>query len=79
MIDEPARCLPEGNNFYASFSGISRVTIKEAFIKNGWNWSKAGWTDYELTNEWSELILQGEEHSPLLSGTVIYNAINKNA
>ncbi|MEO6253811.1 MAG: hypothetical protein ABIO79_10920 [Ferruginibacter sp.] len=62
----------EKNNFYASFSNVDKEYIKKAFEKEGWNLRKASWTDYELSNRWSELILEGENDSPLLNGAIYF-------
>lgn len=61
------------NNFYASFIDVNKLRIKEVFEKNGWDCRKAGWVDYELTNSWSELTLEGEENEPLLNGMISFN------
>ena len=64
--------IPEQNNFYASFRGVSKGTVKEALEKNGWSSRNCSWTDYELTNNWSELVLEGDDGEPLLNGEVVY-------
>ena len=68
--------MPEQNNFYAKFCKIGKTKIKEAFEKNDWTSSKASWTDFELTNNWSELILEGDENEPLLNGMVAFHPNN---
>lgn len=57
-------------NFYAIFNNIEKKSIKKALEKNGWNSRKASWTDFELSNTWSELILEGDDDNPLLNGTI---------
>ncbi len=64
--------LPEQNNFYASFTGVSKEKVKEALQENGWSSQNCSWTDYELTNDWSELVLEGDDEKPLLNGAVAY-------
>ena len=64
--------IPEQNNFYASFKGVSKGTVKEVLEKNGWTSRNCSWTDYELTNNWSELVLEGDDGEPLLNGAVVY-------
>jgi hypothetical protein len=64
--------LPKQNNFYSSFRGVSKVKVKEVLEKNGWSSRNCSWTDYELTNDWSELVLEGDDEEPLLNGAVVY-------
>ena len=68
--------MQEENNFYASFTNIEKENIKKAFEKNGWNSGKASWTDFELSNTWSELTLEGDEDRPLLNGAVEFRPEN---
>jgi hypothetical protein len=68
--------MEEGNNFYASFKNISKAKIKELFEQNGWAIRKTSWTDFELINNWAELILEGNDDEPLLNGRVIFNNDN---
>ncbi len=62
--------MQEDNNFYAAFNYINKEYIKRAFEKEGWVSRKSSWTDFELSNSWSELTLEGEDKSPLLNGAV---------
>ena len=68
--------FPERNNFYASFNRVNKGKIAEIFANNGWLLRKSSWTDFELRNDWSDLILQGEEENPLMNGVIIYNETN---
>lgn len=68
--------LPEQNNFYASFTGVSKGKVKDVLEKNGWSSRNCSWTDYELTNDWSELVLEGDAEEPLLNGSVVF--VDKN-
>ena len=70
--------LPERNNFYASFARANKGKIAEVFSSNGWLLRKSSWTDFELRNNWSELVLEGEEKEPLMNGIFIYNETNIN-
>jgi hypothetical protein len=76
MQSDNIEALPDDTNFYASFYAINKNTIKDVFIKNGWLCRKASWIDYELINDWSELILEGEENKPLLHGPVVLSQTN---
>jgi hypothetical protein len=61
----------EASNFYASFNNISKTKSKSTFELFGWSSRKASWTDFELTNDWAELI-----NEPLLHGSVAFNPDN---
>jgi hypothetical protein len=63
--------IPERNNFFASFTEIEKVKIKEAFENNGWTAKKVTPVDFKLTNAWSEFVLEGNDQKPLLTGSVI--------
>lgn len=65
--------MREQNNFYASFYNIDKLKIKEAFERKGWVSGRAGWSDFELSNAWSELLLGGDADKPLLCGAVDYH------
>jgi hypothetical protein len=65
--------IPYKNNFYASFCNVSKRQVKEAMENNGWSSRKISWTDFELINEWSELVLEDDESTPLLNGFVVFN------
>jgi len=67
---------PERNNFYAFFIGIDKARVAEVFSNNGWRLRKCSWTDFELENDWSVLILEGEEKQPLMNGMVMYDKTN---
>ena len=64
------------NNFYAVFNGISKDDLRVAFAKNYWVWRNESWFDFELTNDWSQIILHGDKEEPLLSGAVVYTPKN---
>ena len=68
--------VPAYNNFYALFTGVTKTEVKNAFIRNNWGCSKESWFDFELTNDWAELVLHGDESEPLLSGAVVHNETN---
>ena len=68
--------LPEGNNFYVAFKAASKHQIREAFISYGWKYRKVSWEDFELENDWSELVLHGNVNEPLMAGAVIFNPPN---
>ncbi len=70
--------MHQENNFYISFSNVKKEDIKKAFEGNGWNSRKSSWTDFELTNSWSKLILEGDESTPLLNGAVDFLPENIN-
>ena len=69
----------EKNNFYAFFETTQIAKIKEIFENAGWNSSKASWYGFELSNNWSELILEPYESEILLNGAVMFNPENVEA
>ncbi len=68
--------MSEKNNFFAKFSQISKTALKDAFEMNTWTARKAGGGNYDLKNSWSELVLEGEENKPILTGTISYEKEN---
>jgi hypothetical protein len=66
----------EASNFYASFNNVSKPKIKSTFELFGWSSRTASWTDFELVNDWAELILDGTDNEPLLHGSVTFNQDN---
>ena len=45
-------------NVYGSFNGAKDVVVS-AFSEVGWKSRKFTWDDYEIENDWSELIVEG--------------------
>jgi hypothetical protein len=70
------REIPDENNFYASFTNTDKTRLKELLEQNDWTIRKSSWTDFELGNSWTELILQGSDNEPLLSGRVAFHKDN---
>lgn len=70
------RKMPEENNFYASFSNISKTKLKDLFEQNDWTIRKSSWTDFEFGNSWTELTLEGSDNEPLLNGRVAFHKDN---
>jgi hypothetical protein len=62
--------IPDKPNFFSTIGvGFTRQQIAELYREAGWQVRKCGWTDYEIKNDYAELILEGE--SPvLLHGSV---------
>lgn len=54
------------------FKDVSKGKVKEVLEKNGWSSRNCSWTDYELTNDWSELVLEGDDDEPLLNGAIVF-------
>lgn len=65
--------LLQQNSFYASFRTVGMKQIKDALEGNGWHSRKAGCSEFELTNERSELILEGGAYEQLLHGAVVFD------
>jgi len=68
--------MPDRNNFFAKFSFISKTALKDAFEMNTWTASRAGGGHYDLKNAWSDLYLEGEENSPIMTGNLSWEAAN---
>ena len=61
--------LPEGSNFFANVLGeASAAAIARLYAAAGWRSRKCSWTDYEVTSEVAELIIEGDP--ALLHGSV---------
>jgi hypothetical protein len=62
--------IPTGTNVYGIIdSSLSKEEITKKFSAHGWRISKASWFDWEITNDFAELILEGNEqlliHGPV--------------
>lgn len=62
--------IPKGSNFFSSLHTVlSREDVAGIYSALGWQIRKCSWTDYEISNNWAELLIAGE--SPILMhGTV---------
>ncbi len=68
--------LPESSNVYGViYSSYSKEKIAKKIGEAGWNVSKASWFDWELINDFSELIIDGNEEV-LIHGCVSTNYFN---
>lgn len=70
------RMLNLYNNFYADFSGVSAMVVKELLVKHGWRVRTSSSTEIELICSWGELMLQESGNEPLLSGNVAFHESN---
>ena len=68
--------VPEEGNFYAFFYNIDPLAIVKMFEEHGWATRKAGWTEWELTNVWSELNVEPSSSGVLLNGAVVFHPDN---
>ena len=62
--------LPDLSNVYGViYSPLSKEEIAKSFGKVGWNVRKADWINWEITNDFSELIIEGDKeiliHGPV--------------
>ena len=63
--------LPDGSNMYGIInSTLSKEEIARKFGKIGWRISKAAWYDWELINDKSELIIDGDNEI-LIHGLIV--------
>ena len=72
MANQLSAARPEENNFYASFGIVPLLSIVRLFENQGWTIRKAGWTEWEMTNPWSELHLESGNQGVLLNGAVAF-------
>jgi hypothetical protein len=62
--------VPESSNVYGViYSNHSKEEIAKKIGKAGWNIRKVSWFDWELINDFSELIIDGDEEI-LIHGSV---------
>lgn len=62
--------LPESTNVYGViYSTLSKNEIANRFGQLDWRVSKSSWFDWEITNDYSELIIEGDEEI-LIHGAV---------
>lgn len=62
--------IPEFDNVYCSLSTRrSKDWIASRFRKAGWSIRHCTWTDYEVTSDYAELVIEGDR-TILMSGAV---------
>ena len=62
--------IPNGTNVHGIiYSSLSKEEITKKFSTNGWMIWKASWYDWEITNDFADLILEGDKelliHGPV--------------
>lgn len=60
-------------NIYGNIKGLSKSEIASLFERNGWYKRKCSWTDYEIQNNWSELVIEGDDFDCLINGILDYS------
>lgn len=70
------RIMPERNNCYAELILPSTEVVIVKFQHEGWSVNKCSFTDFEMRNNWSELILAKTDNDLLLHGAVAYHQDN---
>jgi hypothetical protein len=54
--------IPNGTNMYGIiYSSSSKEEIAKKFGAHGWWVTKASWVDWEITNDFSDLIIEGDD------------------
>lgn len=76
LYEREDRKMPESTNFYASLKSKAPEAIVALFEELAWAVSKAGRTEWEITNTWAELHLQPDNEGLLLNGLVAYHPDN---
>jgi hypothetical protein len=66
----------ESNNFYASLKIKSPEMVVSVFQDLSWTVRKSGWTEWEISNAWSELNLESSYDGVLLNGLVAFHPDN---
>ncbi len=62
--------IPSSSNLYGSFRGrVSKAQIAAFFEADGWSVRKCSWTDFEVTSQFAELVIEGNDpillHGPV--------------
>ena len=76
LYEREDRILPQSINFYAWLDSKSPITVVTIFEEQGWGIRKAGWTEWEMINTWSELHLEPDSEGILLNGLVALHPDN---
>lgn len=64
--------LPESSNFFSSVHhGLTKAEVVALFQRAGWKVRKCSWTDYEVTCEWAELVIEAD--NPVLVHGLVAN------
>jgi hypothetical protein len=57
--------IPDSANFFSSLdTHLTRQQVARLYGALGWRVRKCSWVDFEITNDWAELIIESE--SPIL-------------
>jgi hypothetical protein len=68
--------LPSSSNFYSTIRDKKQEEINHVFRKQGWNVRKSAFTEFQLENGWSDLVLQSDDEVQLLHGILVYDPAN---
>lgn len=78
IYEREDRAMPERNNFYSELFLQSTEAVIIKFQNEDWSVNKCSFTDFEMTNNWSELVLAKTDNNLLLHGAVAYHQDNIN-
>jgi hypothetical protein len=60
-----AHDIPDGSNLYGALdTTLPPERVARLFAPFGWAVRRCTWTDYELTCDWAELVIERESQSP---------------
>ncbi|HEY4289624.1 MAG TPA: hypothetical protein VGN00_21130 [Puia sp.] len=76
LYEREDRVMPAENNFYAFIKNSGPVEVAAIFEEQGWFLRKAGWTELEVRNSWSEICLNEDGRGTLLNGQVAFHPNN---
>ncbi|RSZ24205.1 hypothetical protein EJO66_32025 [Variovorax beijingensis] len=52
--------LPDGSNFFATLeTELLKEQVAALFAAKGWRSRKCSWVDFEVRNDWAELVIDG--------------------
>jgi hypothetical protein len=78
IYEREDRIMPESNNCYAELFCQTSNPIITIFQQEGRSANKCSFTDFEIVNNWSELILSESGDDLLLHGAIAYHQHNIN-
>ena len=76
LYEREDRRMPESTNFYASLKIKSPEIVVAIFQGMSWAIRNSGWTEWEMSNTWSELHLEQGGEGLLLNGLVAFHPHN---
>jgi hypothetical protein len=76
LYEREDRHMPESTNFYAWLKINNPEVVLAIFRQQSWQIRKAGRTEWEISNSWSELHLEPDDEGLLLNGLIAFHPDN---